>query len=70
MGKLKESTMPKQMLILTRYIFPGDTHAWPKYTVNKITYRNNAILPMSSCGKLTDETVRQAIPKNSLQGRC
>ncbi|KAL4954818.1 UbiD decarboxylyase family [Aspergillus filifer] len=38
------------------YIFPGDTHLWPVYKVNKITYRNNAILPMSSCGKLTDET--------------
>jgi 3-polyprenyl-4-hydroxybenzoate decarboxylase len=41
------------------YIFPGDTHICPKYKVNKITYRNNAILPMSSCGKLTDETVSQ-----------
>ncbi|KAL3429328.1 UbiD decarboxylyase family [Aspergillus tetrazonus] len=38
------------------YIFPGDVHICPKYKVNKITYRNNAILPMSSCGKLTDET--------------
>ncbi|KAI9376168.1 UbiD decarboxylyase family [Aspergillus egyptiacus] len=38
------------------YIFPGDTHICPKYKVNKITYRNHAILPMSSCGKLTDET--------------
>jgi UbiD family decarboxylase len=40
------------------YVFPGDTHPWPKYTVEKITYRNDAILPMSSCGRLTDETVR------------
>ncbi|CAG8084375.1 unnamed protein product [Penicillium salamii] len=38
------------------YVFPGDTHLWPKYTVNKITYRNDPILPMSSCGRLTDET--------------
>ncbi|CBF78948.1 hypothetical protein AN7164.2 [Aspergillus nidulans FGSC A4] len=38
------------------YIFPEDMHICPKYKVNKITYRNNAILPMSSCGKLTDET--------------
>lgn len=38
------------------YVFPGDSHPWPVYTVNKITYRNNPILPMSSCGRLTDET--------------
>ena len=39
------------------YVFPGDTHPWPKYKVNRITYRNNPILPMSACGRLTDETV-------------
>ncbi|KAK9342113.1 hypothetical protein V1522DRAFT_417213 [Lipomyces starkeyi] len=38
------------------YVFPGDTHQWPKYTVNKITHRKGAILPVSSCGRLTDET--------------
>ncbi|OQE36022.1 hypothetical protein PENCOP_c012G00979 [Penicillium coprophilum] len=38
------------------YVFPGDTHPWPKYTVNKITYRNDPIMPMSACGRLTDET--------------
>ncbi|KAJ6117742.1 hypothetical protein N7512_007467 [Penicillium capsulatum] len=38
------------------YIFPGDTHLWPKYKVNRITYRNDPIMPMSSCGRLTDET--------------
>lgn len=38
------------------YVFPGDTHQWPKYTVNAITYRNNAILPVSNCGRITDET--------------
>ncbi|KAE8448154.1 Ferulic acid decarboxylase 1 [Mollisiaceae sp. DMI_Dod_QoI] len=38
------------------YVFPGDTHPWPVYTVNKITHRNNAILPVSNCGRLTDET--------------
>ncbi|KAI9927287.1 hypothetical protein ASPWEDRAFT_165867 [Aspergillus wentii DTO 134E9] len=38
------------------YVFPGDTHPWPKYKVNRITYRNNPILPMSACGRLTDET--------------
>lgn len=40
------------------YVFKGDTHPWPVYTVNKITYRNDPILPMSACGRLTDETVR------------
>lgn len=37
-------------------------HICPKYKVNKITYRNNAILPMSSCGKLADETVQPNDP--------
>jgi UbiD family decarboxylase len=39
------------------YTFPGDSHSCPLYTVNKITYRNDPILPMSACGRLTDETV-------------
>ncbi|ROV92569.1 hypothetical protein VMCG_08913 [Cytospora schulzeri] len=38
------------------YVFPGDTHPWPKYTVNLITHRKDAILPTSNCGRLTDET--------------
>ncbi|KAH0044200.1 UbiD-domain-containing protein, partial [Aureobasidium melanogenum] len=38
------------------YVFPGDTHPWPKYTVNAITHRDDAILPVSACGRLTDET--------------
>ncbi|EAU29344.1 hypothetical protein ATEG_10347 [Aspergillus terreus NIH2624] len=38
------------------YVFPGDVHVGAKYTVNRITYRNNPILPMSACGRLTDET--------------
>jgi UbiD family decarboxylase len=44
------------------YVFPGDTHLWPKYKVNRITYRNNPIMPMSSCGRLTDETVSHSHP--------
>ncbi|GFZ46456.1 carboxy-lyase [Saitozyma sp. JCM 24511] len=38
------------------YVFPGDAHEWPKYTVDCITHRDDAILPMSACGRLTDET--------------
>ncbi|KAI9833014.1 MAG: Ferulic acid decarboxylase 1 [Sarea resinae] len=38
------------------YVFPADTHPWPKYTVNAITHRNDAILPISPAGRLTDET--------------
>ncbi|TVY32583.1 Ferulic acid decarboxylase [Lachnellula subtilissima] len=38
------------------YVFPGDTHPWPKYKVNAITYRNGAIMPVSNCGRITDET--------------
>ncbi|KAJ5772758.1 hypothetical protein N7457_007654 [Penicillium paradoxum] len=38
-------------------VFEGHyTHLWPKYTSNRITYRNDPIMPMSSCGRLTDET--------------
>lgn len=40
------------------YTFQGDVHLCPTYKVNRITYRNDPILPMSSCGRLTDETVR------------
>jgi phenacrylate decarboxylase len=45
------------------YVFPGDNHLWPKYKVNRITYRNDPILLMSSCGRLTDETVSLANPR-------
>ncbi|KAJ4010977.1 Ferulic acid decarboxylase 1 [Fusarium irregulare] len=38
------------------YVFPGDTHQWPKYTVDLITHRKDAILPVSNSGRLTDET--------------
>ncbi|WZH49562.1 UbiD decarboxylyase family [Fusarium acuminatum] len=38
------------------YVFPGDTHPWPKYTVDLITHRKDAIMPVSNCGRLTDET--------------
>ncbi|WVQ91235.1 hypothetical protein IAS59_005033 [Cryptococcus gattii] len=38
------------------YIFPGDSHDSPVYKVNCITHRDDAILPMSACGRLTDET--------------
>ncbi|EWZ30913.1 UbiD decarboxylyase family [Fusarium oxysporum Fo47] len=38
------------------YVFPGDAHPWPKYTVDLITHRKDAILPVSNCGRLTDET--------------
>lgn len=38
------------------YVFPGDTHEWPKYKVNAITYRNNPILPVSNFARIIDET--------------
>ncbi|EFX01410.1 carboxy-lyase-like protein [Grosmannia clavigera kw1407] len=38
------------------YVFPGDAHPQPLYTVNMITHRKDAILPVSNCGRLTDET--------------
>ncbi|SCV28664.1 related to 3-octaprenyl-4-hydroxybenzoate carboxy-lyase [Fusarium fujikuroi] len=39
-----------------RYIFPGVKRKYPLFTVNKITYCDNAILPMSVTGRITDET--------------
>ncbi|CVK90771.1 hypothetical protein FPRO04_08777 [Fusarium proliferatum] len=38
------------------YVFPGVKRKYPLFTVNKITYRDNAILPMSVTGRITDET--------------
>ncbi|KAK6206546.1 Ferulic acid decarboxylase 1 [Pestalotiopsis sp. IQ-011] len=38
------------------YVFPGDTHTGPKYNVDLITHRKDAIMPVSNCGRLTDET--------------
>ncbi|KAK1641484.1 hypothetical protein BDP81DRAFT_446369 [Colletotrichum phormii] len=38
------------------YVFPGDAHTQPKYRVDLITHRKDAILPVSNCGRLTDET--------------
>lgn len=44
------------------YVFPGDSHQNPVYNVDCVTHRNDAILPMSACGRLTDETVRAEDP--------
>lgn len=38
------------------YVFPGDAHMAPTYHVSCITHRNDAIMPVSACGRLTDET--------------
>ncbi|KAK1518648.1 uncharacterized protein CCOS01_11468 [Colletotrichum costaricense] len=38
------------------YVFPGDAHPQPKYRVDLITHRKDAILPVSNCGRLIDET--------------
>lgn len=38
------------------YVFPGDSHPGPKYAVDLITHRKDAILPVSNCGRITDET--------------
>lgn len=37
------------------YSFPAQ-HKNPLYKVNKITYRNNPIMPVSNCGRIFDET--------------
>ncbi|XPS72559.1 Phenacrylate decarboxylase [Ascochyta lentis] len=38
------------------YVFPGETRQNPMFRVDCITHRDNAILPVSACGRLTDET--------------
>lgn len=38
------------------YVFNGSAHPCPTYTVNHITYRNDAIMPVSNPGLCTDET--------------
>ena len=39
------------------YVFFGDAHPFPLYHIDAITHRNDAILPVSVTGRLTDETV-------------
>jgi len=38
------------------YVFPGDVKQCPRYKVDAVTHRNDAILPISPAGRLTDET--------------
>ncbi|KAF8869386.1 3-octaprenyl-4-hydroxybenzoate carboxy-lyase [Mucidula mucida] len=38
------------------YVFPGDAIPFPRYHVDCITHRDNAILPVSATGRLSDET--------------
>lgn len=57
MGKSTLLSIPTSANRHHSYVFPGDAHPWPKYTVDLITHRNDAILPVSNCGRLTDETV-------------
>jgi UbiD family decarboxylase len=52
------------------YTFPGRSIVGHVHTINKITYRNNAILPMSACGRLTDETVSSARSCSSHPSLC
>ena len=44
------------------YTFVGDSHQSPLFKVNTITYRDDAILPMSVAGRAVDETVRSFNP--------
>lgn len=38
------------------YVFPGDSHPQPRFQVDCVTYRNEPIMPVSNCGRITDET--------------
>ena len=39
-------------------VFDGDVHKQPLFRVDKITYRDDAIMPISVPGRITDESVR------------
>jgi len=39
------------------YTFPGAVHQGPLFKINAITYRDDAIMPMSVPGRAVDETV-------------
>lgn len=39
------------------HVFPGNSRPQPVFTVRKITHRTGAIIPISNCGRMTDETV-------------
>lgn len=43
------------------YTFIGDSRPQPLYTVNAVTYRDNAILPLCVPGRATDECVSNFI---------
>lgn len=52
------SNLDREMLTsVLSYVFPGDAHQQPKYRVDLITHRKDAIMPVCNCGRLTDETV-------------
>ncbi|PLB47627.1 UbiD-domain-containing protein [Aspergillus steynii IBT 23096] len=38
------------------YVYPGERHKSPSVRIDTITFRDNAILPVSCPGRLTDET--------------
>ncbi|KZL79659.1 3-octaprenyl-4-hydroxybenzoate carboxy-lyase-like protein [Colletotrichum incanum] len=52
------------------YVFPGEARPQPKYRVDLITHRKDAILPISNCGRLTYETLTQAAHYDRAPGRC
>lgn len=53
------------------YTFLESQHHFPVFRVNKITYRNQAILPICVPGRLTDETVSFPLfPFHSLRAAC
>jgi UbiD family decarboxylase len=43
-----------------RYVFPEDHLSGPSAKVDTITFRDNAVMPVSCPGRLTDETVRES----------
>lgn len=42
------------------YVFDSDRRSMPLFRIDAITYRNDAILPVSVPGRITDESVSQA----------
>lgn len=50
------------------YLYPGETHDRPIFHVHAVTYRSNAILPVSNCGRITDETVSCLLGLGDVKG--
>ncbi|KKA30238.1 hypothetical protein TD95_003741 [Thielaviopsis punctulata] len=49
------------------YVFPAEEHTQPRFRVDLITHRKDPIMPISSCGRLTDETHTMIGPLSAVE---